>query len=87
LSRVFGLMRNSFKIFQKNYIIKLHYENVNYSTKFYNLNFQLELNLNTFKSKYKSPRVRLVCKTASTVQNSTRKNVTIQGRTTQNKFL
>jgi len=29
----------------------------------------------------------LVCKTAITVQNSTRKNNTIQGRTTQDKYL
>jgi len=35
----------------------------------------------------KDLRVRLVCKTASTIQNSTRKNSTMQGRTTQNKFL
>jgi len=32
-------------------------------------------------------RVRLVCKTTSTIQNSTWKNNTIQGRTSHDKFL
>jgi len=32
-------------------------------------------------------RVCLVCKTTSIVRNNTRKNSTIQGRTTQDKFL